>query len=155
MLQKLILPLVVFVIILIALTFGETVGHEALAWISYLTGVVIHNFSDIYWALHRYIAANATKVFIALALTVPISIWIIRKKSDDLNKPANHRKIAIILAIFLGWLGAHRFYLGQVGWGILYLIILYVFAPLVIAISLIDAVRYMFMTDEEFIPGRL
>lgn len=150
MLQKIILAIAVFIIILVALTFGETIVYEAFAWISHLTGLVIHNFSDVYFAIKHYVSIHAGKVLIALVLTVPISLWIIKSKGDELDKPTNHRKIAIVLAIFLGWLGAHRFYLGQIGWGVLYLLIFYFFAPLVIVLGLIDAVRYMFMSDEEF-----
>jgi TM2 domain-containing membrane protein YozV len=150
MLQKIILAIAVFIIILVALTFGETIAYEAFAWISHLTGLVIHNFSDIYYAITDFVSVHAVKVVIALVLTVPISLWIIRTKSDELEKPTNHRKIAIVLAVFLGWLGAHRFYLGQIGWGILYLVLFYFFAPLAIVVGLIDAVRYMFMSDEEF-----
>ena len=32
------------------------------------------------------------------------------------------RWIAVQLAVFLGWFGAHKFYLGQPGWGVLYLL---------------------------------
>src|SRR3546814_9624442 len=85
--------------------------------------------------------SHAAKVLIALVLTVPISLWIIKNRSDELEKPTNHRKIAIVLALFLGWLGAHRFYLGQIGWGIFYLIILYLFAPLVLILGLIEIGR--------------
>lgn len=155
MLRKIILAVAVFIIILVALTFGETIAYEAFAWISHLTGLVIHNFSDVYYAIKDYVAVHAGKVVIALLLTVPISLWIIKNKGDELEKPTNHRKIAIVLAIFLGWLGAHRFYLGQIGWGILYLIIFYFFAPLVIVLGLIDAIRYMFMSDEEFALVRI
>lgn len=155
MLRKIILAVAVFIIILVALTFGETIAYEAFAWISHLTGLVIHNFSDVYYAIKDYVAIHAGKVVIALLLTMPISLWIIKNKGDELEKPTNHRKIAIVLAIFLGWLGAHRFYLGQIGWGILYLVIFYFFAPLVIVLGLIDAIRYMFMSDEEFALVRI
>ncbi|MFA7624540.1 MAG: TM2 domain-containing protein, partial [Pusillimonas sp.] len=82
----------------------------------------------------------------------PISIWLLRNHGQSIAKNASQRKIAIVLAIFLGWLGAHRFYLGQIGWGIVYLIIFWVFVPLVVVVSLIDAIRYFFMTEEEFRP---
>src|SRR5690606_12083005 len=132
---------------LVALTFGETIAHDAFAWISHLTGLVIHNFSDIYDAIHHYAVTHTGKVVIALVLTVPICLWIIKTKDNELQKPTNHRKIAIVLALFLGWLGAHRFYLGQIGTGIIYLILLYLFVPLVVVLALIDAIRYMFMSD--------
>lgn len=155
MIQKFVLAVAIFIIILVALTFGEAIAYDAFAWISHITGLVIHNFADIYHAIRGYIHLHAGKVALALALTVPISLWIIRSKGDELKRPTNHRKIAIVLAIFLGWLGAHRFYLGQIGWGVVYLIIFYVFAPLVIVLGLIDAIRYMFMSDEDFAPVRV
>jgi TM2 domain-containing membrane protein YozV len=153
MFQKIFLPIVVFVVILVALTFGETVINDAFAWLSYLSGLVLHNFSDIYYAVQDYVARHASRVIVALALTVPISFWIIKNKGQELTRRTSRRKVAIVLAIFLGWLGGHRFYLGQIGWGITYLVIFYIFAPLVILLSLIDAVRYVFMSDEEFTPS--
>jgi TM2 domain-containing membrane protein YozV len=155
MLQKFILALAVFVVILLALTFGETIAHDVFAWLSHLSGLVIHNFSDVYYAIKGYLSVHTTKVLIALALTVPISMWIIRNKSDELNKPHSHRKLAIVLAIFLGWLGAHRFYQGQIGWGVVFLIMFYFFAPLAVVLGFIDAIRYMFMSDDEFGPARV
>jgi len=37
------------------------------------------------------------------------------------TKSTQNRWIALVLAILLGWLGVHRFYVGKVGTGILYL----------------------------------
>lgn len=150
MLQKAVLPIVIFVIILIALTFGESLSHDLFAWISHITGLVIYNFADLYRAVAGYIDVHTGRVVAALVLTVPVTWWIMKNKGSELDKPGSRRKMAIVLAIFLGWLGGHRFYLGQVGMGILYLVILYVFAPLVVVLSLIDAVRYLFMSDSDF-----
>src|SRR3546814_11381838 len=61
MLQKIILAIVVFIVILLALTFGEVIAHDVFAWLSYLTGLVIHNFSYIYYALKAYLSAHLTK----------------------------------------------------------------------------------------------
>jgi len=150
MLKKIALVVVVFLIVLVALTFGEAIVRQALAWFTYLTGIVFHNFSDLYYLAYDYVVLHRAKILIALILTLPISYWVIKNQDSELGRRYSARKIAIVLAVFLGWLGAHRFYLGQIGWGIVYLIILYVFAPLVVAIALIDAARYLFMTDEDF-----
>lgn len=154
MLQKALIPLAVFLVVLIALSFGETVGREVLSWIESITGLVLENFADVYYALHDYVIRHTNKIILALVLTVPISIWLLRNHGEAFTRNASQRKIAIVLAIFLGWLGAHRFYLGQIGWGIVYLIIFWLFVPLVVVISLIDAIRYFFMTEEEFRPER-
>ncbi|HBT33333.1 MAG TPA: hypothetical protein DEB15_11135 [Pusillimonas sp.] len=150
MLRKALIPIAVFLIVLVALTFGETVGTQMLRWLNHLTGLVIHNFADVWYAVETFVRLHFTKIIIALVLTIPISIWLIRQQGEKLTRGVSTRKMAIILAIFLGWLGAHRFYLGQIGWGIIYLIILWIFPPLVVIISLIDAIRYAFMNDDEF-----
>ena len=154
MIQRAILVVAIFLAILLALTFGDALLAQAYAWISQLTGWIVHNFADLYEGLRYYLSTHTTKVVLAIALTIPVSWWVFRSREKELRNPANHRKIAIVLAICLGWLGAHRFYLGQIGWGIVYLLILWFFAPLVIVLSLIDAVRYFFMTDEQFTIAR-
>jgi len=149
MLQKILVPLLVFVVVLVALTFGETIGREALVWIQHLTGMVFHDLADIYYALHAYFSRHSTKIIIALLITLPVSFWLLRNQGQAIAR-TSPRKVAIVLAVFLGWLGVHRFYRGQVGWGLFYLFLLWFFAPLVVVIALIDAVRYLFMSDEEF-----
>jgi TM2 domain-containing membrane protein YozV len=155
MLQRAILVVAIFIAILVALTFGDALLSQAYVWISQITGWMVRNFGDLYAELSYFVSTHSTKVLIAIALTVPVSWWVFRSREKELRNPANHRKIAIVLAICLGWLGAHRFYLGQVGWGIVYLLILWFFPPLVIVLALIDAVRYFFMTDEQFAIARV
>lgn len=150
MLKHSVLIIAIFVVILLALTFGETVAEEVFAWISTLSGMLIRNFGDLFAAFGTYLHLHTGKVLLALLLTVPISIWILKSRRQALSTPASQRKIAIVLAVFLGWLGGHRFYLGQVGWGVCYLIIFYVFAPLAVILGLIDAIRYLFMDEETF-----
>ena len=55
---------------------------------------------------------------------------------------------AIILCFLLGGFGVHRFYLGQTGKGLLYLLFCWTFIPAVIA--LIDFIVLLFMGKEEF-----
>lgn len=58
------------------------------------------------------------------------------------------KNVAGILALFLGWLGFHRFYLGQTGLGIVYLI--FCWFPLMWVIALIDAISLFAMDQNKF-----
>lgn len=55
---------------------------------------------------------------------------------------------AILLALFLGGLGIHQFYLGNNGKGVLYLLFCWTFIPCIIA--LIDIFFLMTMSDDRF-----
>ena len=41
--------------------------------------------------------------------------------------------VAILLAFFLGSFGAHKFYMGETGWGILYLCFCWTFIPHIVS----------------------
>ena len=56
--------------------------------------------------------------------------------------------VAALLAFFLGGLGGHKFYLGQVGMGILYLLFFWTFIPALIAF--VEGIIYLTMSDAEF-----
>ena len=58
------------------------------------------------------------------------------------------RIAAALLAFFLGGFGVHKFYLGQVGRGILYLLFCWTVIPSIIAF--IEFVLLLIMSDEEF-----
>ncbi len=58
------------------------------------------------------------------------------------------RTAAALLAFFLGGLGAHKFYLGQVGLGIVYLIFCWTFIPTIVAF--IEFILFLTMSDESF-----
>ncbi|OON38451.1 hypothetical protein BTJ39_18540 [Izhakiella australiensis] len=55
---------------------------------------------------------------------------------------------AALLAFFLGGFGVHKFYLGQVGLGILYLLFFWTAIPAIIAF--IEFIIYLCMSDEKF-----
>lgn len=58
------------------------------------------------------------------------------------------RVTAGILAILFGDFGIHKFYLGKVGQGILYLIFCWTGIPAII--GLVEGILYLLMKDEEF-----
>jgi len=58
------------------------------------------------------------------------------------------KTVAILLAFLLGGIGAHKFYLGSPGWGILYLLFSWTFIPAVAAA--IEGFIYLTQSDENF-----
>lgn len=53
-----------------------------------------------------------------------------------------------VLAILLGGIGAHKFYLGRIGQGLLYLVFFWTFIPALI--GLIEGIIYLTMSDDSF-----
>jgi TM2 domain-containing membrane protein YozV len=62
--------------------------------------------------------------------------------------PDKSRIAAAILALVLGGLGFHKFYLGEIGLGILYLFFSWTLIPAVI--GAVEGLVYLFMSDERF-----
>lgn len=58
------------------------------------------------------------------------------------------RVTAGLLAIFLGGLGIHKFYLGKTGWGITYVLLCWTFIPAIVA--LIEGIIYFTKSDSDF-----
>lgn len=58
------------------------------------------------------------------------------------------RLAAILLAVFLGSFGFHKFYLKRIGIGFLYLLFCWTFIPSVL--GFIDAIILLIMSDEDF-----
>lgn len=63
-------------------------------------------------------------------------------------KNSKNRIVAALLAIFLGSLGIHKFYLGQLLWGVIYLLLCWTGVPAVVGI--IEGIYYLIITDDEF-----
>jgi TM2 domain-containing membrane protein YozV/ribosomal protein L40E len=63
--------------------------------------------------------------------------------------PSGRSKIAAgLFAIFLGGIGIHKFYLGRVGQGILYLLFFWTFIPAII--GFIEGIVYLSMSEQSF-----
>ena len=58
------------------------------------------------------------------------------------------RVVAIILALFLGFIGIHKFYLGKVALGVIYLVFFWTGIPGFIA--WIEAILYLLKSDEDW-----
>ena len=64
------------------------------------------------------------------------------------NWPIKNKIVAALLAILLGGLGIHKFYLGQTGKGILYLIFCWAYIPAIL--SFIEGIMILCSNDENF-----
>lgn len=63
--------------------------------------------------------------------------------------PSSKNKIAAgLLGIFLGGLGVHKFYLGQIGLGIVYLLFSWTGIPMII--GFIEGILYLLTSDAEW-----
>lgn len=49
-----------------------------------------------------------------------VNVQVMQPTHLQLGPSPHNRTVTLILAIFLGWLGIHRFYVGKMGSGILY-----------------------------------
>jgi TM2 domain-containing membrane protein YozV len=58
------------------------------------------------------------------------------------------RSMAVLLAMLLGGIGIHKFYLNEPGLGVLYLVFCWTFIPAVA--GLIEGLVFLFMSDSDF-----
>ncbi len=64
------------------------------------------------------------------SLTVQQKLYFQEKYDKESRSPST----ALVLALLLGGAGAHRFYLKQWGWGIAYLLFVWTFIPVIVAL---------------------
>ena len=69
--------------------------------------------------------------------------------SIALGNGGRERMVAVLLAFFLGGFGAHKFYLGQGGLGVIYLLFCWTFIPALVA--MVEGIIYLTMSDSEFL----
>lgn len=58
------------------------------------------------------------------------------------------RLVAAFLAIFFGGIGMHKFYLGKVGMGFIYILFSWTFIPALA--GFIEGLSYLLMSDKDF-----
>jgi TM2 domain-containing membrane protein YozV/predicted RNA-binding Zn-ribbon protein involved in translation (DUF1610 family) len=71
-----------------------------------------------------------------------------KNQSSHIEHTEKSKVVAGILGIFLGGIGVHKFYLGNTGLGLLYLIFCWTFIPAII--GFIEGIIYLTMTDRAF-----
>lgn len=59
-----------------------------------------------------------------------------------------NRLVAALLALLVGGVGIHKFYLGRIGWGVVYILFCWTLIP--VLISFVEAIVYLCMSDEAF-----
>lgn len=64
------------------------------------------------------------------------------------REPAKSKTAAGVLALLLGGIGMHKFYMGTWGWGLVYIVLCWTFVPALVA--LVEGIRYLTMNDVEF-----
>lgn len=67
---------------------------------------------------------------------------------NDSRYVLKRKLIAGALGIFFGSFGAHKFYLGKTFWGVLYLLFCWTGIPFIV--GLVEGVRYIFMSQDDF-----
>lgn len=70
--------------------------------------------------------------------------------NDGINPswPIKNKVVAGLLAVFLGGLGIHKFYMGKIGMGILYLLFCWTWIPSII--GFIEGIIYLCSNDHNF-----
>ena len=64
------------------------------------------------------------------------------------NRRSRDRVAAALFAFFLGSFGAHKFYLGRIGQGVLYLLFSWTLIPAIL--GFIEGIIYLTKSDEQF-----
>src|SRR5262245_48423325 len=59
-----------------------------------------------------------------------------------------NRVVAALFALLLGGVGIHKFYLGRVGQGILYMLFFWTFIPAIV--GFVEGIIYLTMSDQDF-----
>ncbi len=76
----------------------------------------------------------------------PLPAPILKNFMSETSK--KNKTVAILLAFFLGGLGIHKFYLGQMGWGIAYIVFCWTLIPSIAAF--VEFIMLLLQSDSDF-----
>jgi TM2 domain-containing membrane protein YozV len=76
------------------------------------------------------------------------SMLLNASQATGVAKSGKSKVAAGLFGILLGGIGIHKFYLGRIGWGIVYLIFCWTFIPAIV--GLIEGILYLTASDEDF-----
>lgn len=105
---------------------------------------------------HNCGSQTHSEQIVCIRCGVSLSTKSTKSDSEEQKIEKKDKFVAAMLALFLGGLGIHRFYLGDPMSGVIRLIITFVGAfiiigPFITAIwALIEAIQYLCMSDREF-----
>jgi TM2 domain-containing membrane protein YozV len=69
--------------------------------------------------------------------------------ANAVTRTGKTKLVAALLAIFLGGLGVHKFYMGQIGLGLLYLAFCWTLIPAVV--GFIEGILWLVQSDEQWL----
>ena len=72
----------------------------------------------------------------------------VRQIAHSIAADGKTKVVAALFAFFLGGFGAHKFYLGNTGKGILYLVFCWTLIPSIVAF--VEGILFLTMSDESF-----
>ena len=73
---------------------------------------------------------------------------IIKPTWTPTPEPAKSKFTAGVLALLLGGIGIHKFYMGAWGWGLVYIVFCWTWIPALAA--LVESIRYLTLSDADF-----
>ena len=73
---------------------------------------------------------------------------IIKPTWTPTPEPAKSKVTAGVLALLLGGMGIHKFYMGAWGWGLVYIVFFWTWIPALAA--LVEGIRYLTLNDADF-----
>jgi TM2 domain-containing membrane protein YozV len=76
------------------------------------------------------------------------ALQIIVIESKATFRKAKTKSAAILWCLFLGGIGAHKFYLRQTSWGVIYLLFFWTLIP--VLVSFVETIMLILMSESEF-----